>query len=69
MCKSIFPDGMDAEVPCRPAFDIDTAGTIQTMIKAGIPRTSIITAIMNNEQIDRQNAEGRYETELKALNG
>lgn len=68
MTETIMPRGMDAEVPCRPAFDVDTPFSIQAMIKAGIPRMSIIAAIMNNDQMDKQDALGRYETELKKVN-
>lgn len=60
----IMPDGMDAGVPCRPAFDVDTPSTIRGMIETGLGREYVITAIMNNDQMCRADAEGRYETEL-----
>lgn len=58
-----MPNGMDAEVPCRPAYDVDTPASIQRLIRLGVSRECLIIAILNNDTMSRHDAIGRYETE------
>lgn len=49
------------EVPARPYTDVDNAATVIRMILAGIPKDSIITALMNNDQMNREDALAFYQ--------
>lgn len=61
LLDKLMPEGMDADVPCRPAFDVDTAESVRQMVAQGVPFDSIIAAIQNNDNMGIADALAFYE--------